>query len=60
MPENMKRFLLTAGELQYPLEGTGDWIGCYHTKAEAENHILDLCGQYEWYEIIDLTTWMLG
>jgi len=31
-----KPYLLIAGLYYYPNEGTGDWIGCYGTKEEAE------------------------
>lgn len=36
---SMKRFLLIAGDGYYPDYGTGDWVGCFETKEEAESQI---------------------
>lgn len=55
----MKRFLLIAGVYYYPSEGTDDWIGCFETKEEAEDHMkfLNEGDQYDWHEIVDLIDW---
>jgi hypothetical protein len=36
----MKKFLLIAGDDYYPRGDTGDWIGCFATREEAENAII--------------------
>jgi hypothetical protein len=38
----MKPFLLTAGDFCYPLSGTGDWIGCFSTKEDAEEEVIEV------------------
>jgi len=35
----MKRFLLIAGDSEYPERGTGDWIGCFSTYEEAATKV---------------------
>jgi hypothetical protein len=67
--KQMKKFLLLAGDNYYPVRGTGDWIGCYSTKEEAEAQIkIDYSKgfkrklvngrEHDWYDIIDLEEWM--
>lgn len=34
-----KPYLLIAGDYQYPSDGTGDWIKCYESVAEARESI---------------------
>lgn len=63
-----KPFLLMAGYSYYPDSGTGDCIGCYATKEEAESLIEKTDGQYskyrikgnsyDWYVIEDLSSWI--
>ena len=65
----MKKFLLIAGDSYYPSAATGDWIGCFSSREEAESQIIviqeDLFGRIsingtrcDWYEIVDLEEWM--
>jgi len=68
----MKPFLLIAGSTYYPSQDTGDWIGCFSTREEAEAQVLrwprpfrELQVQHprygetgvDWYEIVDLRGW---
>jgi hypothetical protein len=67
----MKPFLLIAGSTYYPSQDTGDWIGCFSTREEAEAQIRtpgrfrELQVQHprfgetdvDWYEIVDLRDW---
>ena len=67
----MKPFLLIAGDKYYPSQDTGDWIGCFSTREEAEAQIRTpgrsrglqvqhpRFGEtdYDWYEIVDLRDW---
>jgi hypothetical protein len=55
----MKRFLLIAGDHYYPRQGTGDWIGCFETEEEAEEHMnfLNEGDQYDWHLIVNLIDW---
>jgi hypothetical protein len=70
----MKHYLLIAGDHYYPSSKTGDWIGCFSTREEAENNIfkepfmhrgitlyrykINDHDYVDWYEIIDLEEWM--
>ena len=68
----MKPFLLIAGDDYYPSHDTGDWIGCFSTREEAQAQIqmsASACRSirvqhprfgetdYDWYEIVDLRDW---
>ena len=55
-----KPFLLTASEPYYPESGTGDWVGCFETREEAEKQIPDGHDQRlgPIYHIIDLRDWV--
>ena len=69
----MKPFLLIAGDNYYPSQDTGDWIGCFSTREEAEAQITPLPRERvrsyrvqhprfgetdcDWYEIVDLRDW---
>ena len=67
----MKPFLLIAGSTYYPSQDTGDWIGCFSTREEAEAQIRTpgrdrrwavehpRFGEtdVDWYEIVDLRDW---
>lgn len=56
----MKPYLLIAGDHYYPSAYTGDWIGCFETKEEAQEkwgEISKLKYRYDWYEIVDLRKW---
>lgn len=68
-----KPFLLIAGDCYYPSDSTGDWIGCFSTREEAESKVRPADGvvtlakyqisnnggqrNVDWYEIIDLRNW---
>jgi hypothetical protein len=67
----MKPFLLIAGSTYYPSQDTGDWIGCFSTREEAEAQIRTPGSErgirvqhprfgetdVDWYEIVDLRDW---
>lgn len=70
----MKPYLLIAGENYYPSAGTGDWINTFTSYEEALAVIETVTSvgrrqktynrykinniHYDWYEIIDLKTWI--
>jgi hypothetical protein len=37
-----KPYLLIAGYQYYPSYGTGDWIGCFSTKEDAEEEVIEV------------------
>lgn len=63
----MKMFLLIAGDNYYPCSGTGDWIGTFETKSDAEDEVVKTDktyapyqirgGEYDWYEIVNFNDW---
>jgi hypothetical protein len=58
----MKRYLLIQNEGYYPSAGTDDWIACYETLEEAENHRDELkkADPYNrrYQTIVDLFGWI--
>lgn len=52
----MKPFLLLAGEFTYPNTETGDWIGCFETREEAEQYSTTFW--HQWHCVVDLREWM--
>jgi len=57
----MKPYLLIAGYNYYPAPFTGDWVGCYATKEEAEAKWKELEQEeypLEWHDVVDLREWM--
>lgn len=64
-----KPYLLMAGDRYYPSDGTGDWIGCFSTYAQAREQVVVRDNQCivkgwvygdrtcDWFEIIDLREW---
>ena len=56
MTTNMKKpYLLIAGWDYYPSSGTKDWIACFESWEEAENH--NIGDYYDWKKIVDLREW---
>jgi hypothetical protein len=61
MTKQQKPYLLIAGEDFYPEEDTGDWIGCFFTKEEAEEKLEQLKQEkypFNWHYIVDLREWI--
>ena len=50
-----KPYLLIAGWDYYPSSGTKDWIACFESWEEAENH--NIGDYYDWKKIVDLREW---
>lgn len=69
---NMKYFLIIAGQDYYPQWKTKDWIKTYETLEEAQNQIKEIPNRwgdeensyqidghiYDWYTIVDLKEWI--
>jgi len=68
VPDVPKRYLLLRGAYYYPRSETGDWVGAYATKEEAEDalhkeRIKDKAistweSEYMWSTIVDLYQWI--
>jgi hypothetical protein len=69
VPDVPKRYLLLRGAYYYPRSETGDWVGCYTTKEEAEAALEkaeaeevkaygDTYDTYRWSTIVDLYQWL--
>lgn len=62
----MKLFLLLAGSYDKPNTHTGDWVGTFKTREDAELYIDEIknngCrfrdGDLEWFRIVDLNQWI--
>lgn len=49
----MKRYLLFAGDVYYPVGGWDDFRGAYDTIEEAQSASLAYRDTYEWFHIVD-------
>lgn len=53
-----KKYLLITNDDYYPAFGDDDWIGCFETKEQAKEYLLNNIKDYDYYTIVDLEEWV--